>query len=95
MLDSFYDHFGELIPQSIKLSLKNGMVIQCTKVSNDNKITGLLELIGLKYLNRKDMVLFTYLGSRHFDIVIFKKSKVEKVLTGIVKETGMMHRLVI
>lgn len=39
---------------------------------------GLLDMICLKNLERKDILMFTYCGDGRFDIVVFDKSKVEK-----------------
>lgn len=51
-------------------------------------MSGLLEMIVKMYLVRKDIVVFTYCGSGLFDIVIFQKSKVEKVLLADTSDTG-------
>lgn len=35
-------------------------------------------MIIMKHVEKKDLMLFTYYGTGHFDVVLFSKSKVEK-----------------
>lgn len=55
---------------------------------NEKRMSGLLELIRLKRIERKDMVLFTYCGAGKFDIVIFDKKKIERIVTDDGANTG-------
>lgn len=88
MPDSFYKRFGELIPNAISLTLKNGDTFHGSYLANEKRMSGLLGLIQLKHLERKDLVLFTYCGAGKFDIVIFDKKKIERILIDDGASTG-------
>ncbi|KAK1356566.1 hypothetical protein POM88_049822 [Heracleum sosnowskyi] len=69
---SFYKRFVMVIPASITFELRNGEVYHGNYVADEKKV------IGLKYLHRRDTLLFTYVGNGRFELVIFDNLKVEK-----------------
>lgn len=58
--DTFAERFGENIPAAIKFVFQNGERFSGTYLGNEKKMTGLLQLIELERLERRDTVLFTY-----------------------------------
>lgn len=54
-------------------------------------MTSLLEMVRLKYLERKDSLMFTYLGDGRFDTVIFDKTKVQKIYHDSEATTGSIY----
>ncbi|KAK1365914.1 hypothetical protein POM88_000696 [Heracleum sosnowskyi] len=76
--NSFYKRFGMVIPALITFELWNGEVYHGNYVADEKKVIGLIEIIGLKNLQKRDIMLFTYVGTGRFELVIFDKFKVEK-----------------
>ncbi|KAK1369930.1 hypothetical protein POM88_036022 [Heracleum sosnowskyi] len=76
--DSFYKRFGMVIPALITFELWNGEVYHGNYVADEKKVIGLIEIIGLKNLQKRDIMLFSYVGNGRFELVIFDKFKVEK-----------------
>lgn len=52
-------------------------------------MSGLLDMIGMKYLEENDVILFTSCGAGKFEITLFDNAKVEKSLNYNLIESGM------
>ena len=86
--ESFSKRFGKLIPASVTFALKNGHILSGKYIQCETKLIGLLEMIGSDHVHRKDILLFTYQGEGRFDLVLFDKTKVEKIFERDLDEKG-------
>lgn len=73
--------------------MENGVIFRGTYLATAGKMFGLKHLIVLQHLDRKETMLFNYLGDVGFDIINFDKTKVEKVFANIVCATGNFNSM--
>lgn len=82
--------FGNVIPDEITIVLLNGSQFNGYVSKTDRRIGGLLDIIEAGYFQRRDSILFTYQGNGKFEVVVFDKSKVEKMLLVSATTTGLI-----
>lgn len=92
--ENFVKRFGDIIPSDVKVVLQNGALIQAYYSKTNRKIIGLMDLVNSNYFEKKDMLLFTYRGDGVFDIVIFDKTKVEKLLPTTTSARGEIYKYI-
>ncbi|KAK1360110.1 hypothetical protein POM88_044584 [Heracleum sosnowskyi] len=76
----FWRRFGKGVPGSVTFDLRNGKVYSGHYLHSERKFLGLLEIITSTHLEGEEFLLFTYCGAGKFEIVVFDKSNVEKML---------------
>ncbi|KAK1367678.1 hypothetical protein POM88_033770 [Heracleum sosnowskyi] len=76
----FWRRFGKGVPGSVTFDLRNGKVYSGHYLHSERKFLGLLEIITSTHLEGEEFLLFTYCGDGKFEIVVFNKSNVEKML---------------
>ncbi|KAK1401088.1 hypothetical protein POM88_000693 [Heracleum sosnowskyi] len=76
----FWRRFGKGVPGSVTFDLRNGKVYSGHYLHSERKFLGLLEIITSTHLEGEEFLLFTYCGDGKFEIVVFDKSNVEKML---------------
>lgn len=72
--------FGKHIPPSIIYSLPHGNLVKGNFSKSDRKLCGLVEFIKHIDIEIDDVLLFTHWGLGKFDVIIFDKGGVEKII---------------
>lgn len=81
--------FGNVIPNDVTFVPSNGSQFNGYVSKPDRRIGGLLHVIESGYFRRRDSILFTYRGNGKFEVVVFDRSKVEKMLPTIATTAGL------
>lgn len=92
--ETFYTRFEKLIPDKVKLSLKNGKTYGGQYSKSAGKVSGIMDLVAENLFERKNFMLLTYRGCGKFDIVIFDSSKTEKMLLSRSNVNGMTYSII-
>lgn len=87
--------FGKNILEAVSFSLSNNRLIDGRYLHEERQMIGLLDLVGLKFLQENDLILLTYRGFGRFDMVIFDNERVEKNLYGLENDPGIQFEILV
>lgn len=84
----YVEMFHKQIPEEVCFALPNGKLIFGYFSKNDRKFFGMNDFGNDFQLDQYDLLLFTHWGIGQFDVVIFSRLGVEKLMKKIVSDDG-------